>query len=601
MPTGRGPLRIAIEDFINTGPLRGLFRQSVRDIAEEWEAEIIDEYRVWIDELLTQAGVDKPTKQMIMRPFTGERQTGAAIGSAIVIALIVGLVMACVGPLIEILEHLPNSLLTPKRFNPQEAIIAAWRRPNEQEDILHDPKDLGWNDWRRNVFADVLRPRLQEPSLMGLWWRYPDRRDDVQSELARRGWSPDTINDLIAATENFPGPTDIVRMAVREAFTPSVIERFGLMSDFPSRFASEMAKLGYADEYTNAYWVAHWNLPSPTQAYEMYHRLRPGTTTSPFTGDDLDVLLRTLDYPPYWRERLRQISYSLPRLVDIRSLYSAGVWEPDDVRGAYLDRGYAPDIADALTALTTRETQAVELDISRDTFVTAYYRGAISESELRSNLAAIGYNQVTIDFWVDYTDYRKNEKIISETLDVIEAQYLDGTLTDAEAHGRLSQLPLTPDQITNRMTLWSIRRERKVKLPTTASLKWYYQNGLVDDGYVRDILTRRYITEREQSLILERWDIETQEANTKEAERAQKERERLESSELRSDYALERAVIDVDIAELRVQLADLNVVRHQLVDASELADLAEMVDVIKYDIVSLQRDKADLTRRYREG
>ncbi|KKK48591.1 hypothetical protein LCGC14_3143580, partial [marine sediment metagenome] len=74
--------------------------------------------------------------------------------------------------------------------------------------------------------------------------------------LGRSGFNQANIDLQTALYQEIPGPSDLVRMGVREVFTPEIAERFGQFEDFPPAFGEWMAKQGFTEEWAN-FWGAH--------------------------------------------------------------------------------------------------------------------------------------------------------------------------------------------------------------------------------------------------------------------------------------------------------------------------------------------------------
>jgi len=131
----------------------------------------------------------------------------------------------------------------------------------------------------------------------------------------------------------FPTPSDLVQFAVREVYTPDIVEKFGQKEDLPDKFLEEAEKAGMSKEQATNYWAAHWELPSVLQGFEMLHR-------RVIDRQELSQLLRAKDVMPFWRDKLTAISYNPLTRVDVRRMYSVGVLDRKEVYNSYLDIGY---------------------------------------------------------------------------------------------------------------------------------------------------------------------------------------------------------------------------------------------------------------------
>ncbi|GAI22279.1 unnamed protein product, partial [marine sediment metagenome] len=140
--------------------------------------------------------------------------------------------------------------------------------------------------------TDIVAYSLRkDPSLTGL-----------PASLTKIGIHPDYTDVYRTLANPIPPVADIITMAVREAFSPAIAERFGQYEDFPPDFERYASMKGLTPEWSKRYWAAHWSLPSPQQGFEMLHR-------GIINEDELRMLMRALDIMPFWRDKLMQMSY----------------------------------------------------------------------------------------------------------------------------------------------------------------------------------------------------------------------------------------------------------------------------------------------------
>lgn len=171
-----------------------------------------------------------------------------------------------------------------------------------------------------------------------------------------------------------PGMTDLVRMEVREVWRSEF--RAEQLEEKPSDdFKRYAAFQGFSGEHADSYWAAHWELPTTHQAYEMFHRLRPGRdpTGLTFTRDDLYKLMRRRDILKRYRDSLIAIAYEVPTRREIRMMVDAGTLSRDDAEEMYLDRGVDPRFAGVLADFAWARAQR---DPYRERFISAVIRHA---------------------------------------------------------------------------------------------------------------------------------------------------------------------------------------------------------------------------------
>lgn len=180
-------------------------------------------------------------------------------------------------------------------------------------------------------------------------------------------WNEDWRSYIeLAANSQMPSPGELVTFALREAWDQRTVDRYQYDAEFPPEFRAFMRQLGFDGRanptpgrvlqaqpptWSQIYWRAHWRALSPTQAFEMFQRLRPGRierfgadfgNVRPFTIDDLRNVLKINDYPIPFRDQLGAVAYRKPRLVDIDRFYTNDSIDKKEVYELHLDLGYSP-------------------------------------------------------------------------------------------------------------------------------------------------------------------------------------------------------------------------------------------------------------------
>ncbi len=209
---------------------------------------------------------------------------------------------------------------------------------------------------------------------------------------------------------NIPSMSDLTRMELREVFMKDEKGEYlygqELWKDEPPSedFKNFSRRKGFNTEFANFYWGAHWALPSVTQGYEMYHRLRQpfqivkgtDTLTIPsskpdgvdlFQKDDLYSLLKRQDVLKRYRDQLIAVAYRPYTRVDIRRMYRAGVLSYEEVVAAYMDIGYNSERAIKLADFTVKwVTEGIEKRETKADVLAAMKAGVITEEEALDEL-----------------------------------------------------------------------------------------------------------------------------------------------------------------------------------------------------------------------
>ncbi len=222
-----------------------------------------------------------------------------------------------------------------------------------------------------------LRTTRLDPELAIRAWRrklasVPVPLDDLRDQ----GWSEQRIKALQDLSEIIPGVQDLIRMSVREAFSPEIAAKFGQYQDPPTAVYPWADKIGLSQEWVDRYWAAHWDLPSATQGIEM---LRRGVI------DDatFQLLLRALDVMPYWRDKLTAISWAVPTRVDVRRFWDMRTISETRMREIYTSLGYHGKDLDDYVLWTKVYTAFPDL-------LARYKNGWITLEMVQAELVALG-------------------------------------------------------------------------------------------------------------------------------------------------------------------------------------------------------------------
>lgn len=238
------------------------------------------------------------------------------------------------------------------------------------------------------------------------------------SEFLRRGGMIDQGQQtaFLSLRYQLPTPSDLISFAVKEAWDPVIVGRYGYDEEFPREFAYWMERQGFGGDsrmpdqiaaggnlvsWARQYWRVHWTNISPTQAYEMFHRLRPDRMhiyretlpdVQPFLLQDVQAILKINDYPPAFRDQLTAIAYNKPRLVDIQRFYKLGIIDENEVQQLHLDYGYPPALATMRTSFVIQTAQTEELAKLKvnpiASLLKSYGQGVLTRDQLAEKIYA---------------------------------------------------------------------------------------------------------------------------------------------------------------------------------------------------------------------
>ncbi len=416
----------------------------------------------------------------------------------------------------------------------------------------------------------------------------------ARNELAKQGFDAGQIEHIIQLWQELPPPSDLIRMAVREAFSPDIVARFGQHQDFPEDFANFAGQQGYSRDWALNYWAAHWELPSAEQGFEMFHRGVIGS-------DDLQLLLRALDVMPFWRGKLTDIAYNVVTRVDTRRLFAAGVWDRARVEREYLNQGYTPAAAADLTEWTVAtygEDAVGRKDLTRAAFEKAFKQGRISDLEAVQALVELGYDESEAEFFIanavnDLADEEARAAAASVrdlTQGTILAAYKDGITSRGDAEALLADLGYTADGIDLILAVQDFKNANELATLKTKVIEQIFKHGQIGGDEARSQLAGAGIGVDRADLFVQRWEAQFAE-KTRELTQAQLER------------AMEKGLIDegayvaalgalgysTEDAQILLGLAD-----RLTTDGARQVSVSTVTGAYKRDLVSRETTRARL-------
>lgn len=589
---GKGPLRIAIEDFLLTFEFGRKFREWLIDTGERMESAIADETADLRSLVIGGLDDDDPIKETISRLTSGKKPVGIAILGVFALSIGHSVVSALTAPsmrkVTQSMERVVRSQIPP----PGDIVAMRLFRSADRNFGLDDMAKLGFSDEYIRMYELLGKPRLAVGDIINLERRgFISKVDRVQL-IKTWGWQIEEQALLDKLSLFMPPIQDLITMAVKEAFNPSFIQAAGLDTEIPPEYLRHAREQGLTDEWSTKYWIAHWRLPSPLQGFEMLHRLRPGTTNNPFTLNDMNALLKALDISPGYRDQMIEIAFSPYTRVDVRRMYKAGVLTEEDVFSAYLDIGYDPDKAAKLTEFTVQDAGTDGKELSRSAVERAYSRRMFDRNTAKSLLMKLRYSDANSDVFLNIIDFNKDVKRNDEIMDGIEKRFLAGQITEGQAIVELGALGTAGQEVEDIMVLWRIRADKQIRIPSRSELDTLYLDDIISVNTYKDLLIRKKYLPESVNWFVALTDNKRADQARREVERAQKEQQRLADTTTSTEYLIAKTGLDVEIAEFKVILAQMKVIANQTDDPTIIKDIKSRIPIIKSEIANLKLQQA---------
>jgi len=218
--------------------------------------------------------------------------------------------------------------------------------------------------------------RLDPISLITAWRRDPAAYEKYFNDLRDQGWSDDRIEALKYFTLFMPSAQDLVNWQAKEVFEPAMIAKYGLDDEFEALDLTLFEKIGVTREQALNYWRAHWEHPELRTIIEMLRR-------TDFTEADMAAWFRLVEIPPFWRDKLIEISYEVPTRVDVRRWWDMRTIDEARLREVYAWQGYHGKDLDDYVLWT-------KVYVAFPDLIARWKNGWITLDEVRAELTGYG-------------------------------------------------------------------------------------------------------------------------------------------------------------------------------------------------------------------
>jgi len=409
-----------------------------------------------------------------------------------------------------IVRHDAAEVFLPEILPPATLVEAKRRTLLDEKPFTHDMNRLGFSNKKAELLLSLYTKLLDINMLRELRLRGHIKDERVVSELEAQGYPADDIPDIMELFNVIPGVQDLILMAVREAFTPEIAEKFGQYQDYPPELTEWAEKQGLSETWAKRYWASHWGLPSAQIGFEMLHR-------GIIAKDELKLLLRAQDVMPFWRDKIVDVAYSPYTRVDVRRMHKIGVLDDEAVFTAYADVGFSPfapehehaSVSEAFNCETCRhdskcghmldftilynyeppedeataadKDKAKERDLTKSDILTGLRDGLFTDTEASQALGVLGYSPDETAYYLAKVEYQREKDELEDTTHYLHDAYIKGVITYGNATDELGKLNLPAKMTDYYLKVWDLEKIARTNKPTKSELMSFRRNKVIDE------------------------------------------------------------------------------------------------------------------------
>jgi signal transduction histidine kinase len=329
-------------------------------------------------------------------------------------------------------------------------------------------------------------------------------------------------DEFFLSMRPMPGPSDLVRFAVREVWDAATVARWGYDREFPTEFGVYMQRqgMGWGDHpadwpnpaqagitWPEAYWRAHWQPIPVHQSHVAYHILRPERLDryrqivpdiTAFTFEDLQTSLKVADYAPGVRSWLAATAFTPLRLSQVKQAYEMQINNREETVALMRDRGLVPADAEAVVAtwdhqkwLKDRKTGFEMADKAKREnlkhILEAFNTGIVDRIKAKELLEEQFVPPEVTDLILNNVLAKHQFKRFGIYLKKVKQGYMEGTYSGVQVRQFLALLGVVENRAAGYVQDWDLERTVSHKAATTAMILKYVREGLLSptDGRTR--------------------------------------------------------------------------------------------------------------------
>lgn len=532
---------------IKPGGLAGLAASTLYPEVERAINDKIHDIADKIKEIISKAKLCNPSVIIgieVLKALVGAlSKIRAGTDAVIWLTIDISFVLSLLNDILNYIGH----YACPVKIPEMSAVIHAYMGGTVDERLIRCWSAMHGYDWDTLFPAIYAERRKPEPGeLAEIRNREYITEDKYDEQLRMLGFLSDSERAGIRALKyNVPGPSDLVRFAVRHVFEPDLLEKFGFNDerdrgafrldayhhtaglDYPIfsgplkavvESVTGIASDALAADYTarglpeptwaHAHWWAHWIIPPQSWAADARFRLDPTRDVSlepdwmkgiKFTEQDYNDLLRMNDYPPYFRDKMFALSYRPPQMRFIRVMLAQDQFTEDQVIDSLKRLGMMPEVARLFARaivldVADKNNPVRGLEHNREnrvfrSIIKAYKIGTLTYEQAFALCREIGLKSDTTEIYLKATDSDLRADAVSRAIRVIKRDYFEGAIDQLTAGQLLARITLAPARIEQLTTEWQLERGLTVKMASTEKLISWYSQGIIDQASLQLRLT----------------------------------------------------------------------------------------------------------------
>lgn len=381
-------------------------------VADYFEPDLREEAKASMTRLSQVPNLPPDIKNILDKATSEPKAIQIAAILPYVIGVLIGMGLGMAEPMRRIGSYMLDKFVRSARLDPRTAIEAYYRKLINKEKLESVLSDTGWSNDDIEVWLSVLMPRLDPFIAVRAYWRGFIDEDYLKQTLRAHFYSEADVEAFIEVAHFYPSSQDLITWQAKEVFEPDMIAKYGLEDEFDRLDLSMFAKAGVTEEQARNYWIAHWEHASFMQVVEMLHR-------GIITEDDMWEWFRVVEIPPFWRQKLIDMSWNVPTRVDVRRWWDMRTITEERLRKIYTAQGYHDEDLDDYVLWT-------KVYVAFPDLIARWQKGWITEEDVRSELTGLGMPSERVDEMIETKKKNIESAVVEKESELTKSEIYAG-------------------------------------------------------------------------------------------------------------------------------------------------------------------------------
>jgi hypothetical protein len=262
--------------------------------------------------------------------------------------------------------------------------------------------------------------------------------------------------------------------------------RLGLDAGFPSIAEEKFKASGVSPELARDFWAAHWQLPSPALAFEMFAR-------EEIDESQLRDIFVANDFLPGLIDNIIAVAYNPLTRVDVRRMHALGIIDDAELERRYRMLGFSPDDASLMAQFTIAfneegdpNTAAETRELTRTQIVDFFEDGLFTRADAIASLVDIGYTEDNADSIIELAEIKVLRAQQKARVQVVKQRFENHAIDYNTALGQLDEIGLTSTERDLVAVQMEAQELANIKIPTRTELDKFFKEGLIDESIYLD-------------------------------------------------------------------------------------------------------------------